>query len=79
MEKKGERFERTCRYPYIENSSHSYEVLGFGARIVLDAGDTKPLNFQLLPATIFPEQKNMMQNLWALFNMWLLCAEAKCF
>lgn len=55
--------------------TNSYDVLVFGAKIVLHAGDTKPLNFQLLPATIFLEQKNMMQNLWALFNMWLLCAE----
>lgn len=54
---------------------NSYEVLVFGARIVLDTADTKPLNFRLLSATIVPEQKNMMQNLWALFNMWLFCAE----
>lgn len=60
---------------YRELIHDSYEVLVLGARFVLDTGDTKALNFQLLSATIVLEQRNMMQNLWALFNTWLFCAE----
>lgn len=67
-------FEGTRRSPYIENSSLE-QVLIFGARIVLGARDTKPLNFQLLSAAIFLEQKNMMQDFWVLFNMCLFCAK----